>query len=324
MNMPVGGWIRILVLALVAAAPVAAAAQAYPTKPIRIVVPFAPGGASDVLARLVGQKLSERLGQPVIVENKPGATTTLGAAEVAKAPADGYTLYLMPGTHALVPSLVAKVPFHVANDFTMVAMLGTQPYMIFANPKQPFSTFAEMLAYARANPGQLSMGVSDAVTLVTASTLKSVAKIDINVINYKGGGPQNTDLLGNQIATAVVTPNLMPQQRDGKLRSIAVTTPQRLSFLPDSPTIAESIPGSQFDIHTWYAVAGPANLPKPIVDRLHAEIAKLVADGDFRRRLDDLGVVRPSDTRPEAATAAMRAYQERMAKLIDAAGIKPE
>ena len=317
---------RLALLAggLVLAVCQAAAGQSYPTKSIKLVVPFGPGGSADAIARPLADKLGTALGQSVVVDNRPGGLTVIGADLVAKAPADGYTLYLMPGTHALVPSLVAKVPFHVANDFTMVAMLGTQPYMIFANPKQPFSTFAEMLAYARANPGQLSMGVSDAVTLVTASTLKSVAKIDINVINYKGGGPQNTDLLGNQIATAVVTPNLMPQQRDGKLRSIAVTTPQRLSFLPDSPTIAESIPGSQFDIHTWYAVAGPANLPKPIVDRLHAEIAKLVADGDFRRRLDDLGVVRPSDTRPEAATAAMRAYQERMAKLIDAAGIKPE
>lgn len=301
-----------------------AAGQSWPAKSIKLVVPFGPGGSADAIARPLAEKLGTVLGQSVVVDNRPGGLTVIGADLVAKSPADGYTLYLMPGTHALVPSLVAKVPFHIANDFTMVAMLGTQPYMIFANPKQPFTTFAEMLAYARANPGQLSMGVSDAVTLVTASTLRSVAKIDINVINYKGGGPQNIDLLGNQIATAVVTPNLMPQQREGKLRSIAVTTPQRLPFLPDSPTIAESIPGSQFDIHTWYAVAGPANLPRPIVDRLHVEIAKLVADGDYRRRLDDLGVVKPADTRPEAALTAMKSYQERMAKLIEAAGIKPE
>lgn len=316
--------LALLAGALLLAICQAAAAQPYPTRTIKLVVPFGPGGSADAIARPLADKLGTALGQTVVVDNRPGGLTVIGADLVAKSPPDGYTLYLMPGTHALVPSLVARVPFHVANDFTMVAMLGTQPYMIFANPKQPFATFAEMLAYARANPGQLSMGVSDAVTLVTASTLKSVAKIDINVINYKGGGPQNTDLLGNQIATAVVTPNLMPQQRDGKLRSIAVTTPQRLSFLPDSPTIAESIPGSQFDIHTWYAVAGPANLPRPIVERLHGEIAKLVAEGDFRRRLDDLGVVKPADTRPEAATAAMKTYQERMARLIEAAGIKPE
>jgi tripartite-type tricarboxylate transporter receptor subunit TctC len=162
------------------------------------------------------------------------------------------------------------------------------------------------------------------VTLVTAATLKSVAKVDINVISYKGGGPQNNDMLGNQIATAVVTPNLMPMQKAGKLRAIAATTPKRLPFLPDTPTIAESIPGSNFDIHTWYAIAGPANMPQAIVDRLHAEIAKIIAEGDMRKRLDDLGMVPPSDTRPAAALAAMKLYQDRMGKHIQAAGVKPE
>jgi tripartite-type tricarboxylate transporter receptor subunit TctC len=299
-------------------------AQSYPTKSIRLVVPFGPGGSADAIARPLADKLGTALGQTVVVDNRPGGLTVIGADIVAKAAPDGYTLYLMPGTHVLTPFLVQKVPFNAIADFTPIAMLGSQPYMIFANPQQPFATFAEMITYARANPGKLSMGVSDAVTLVTASTLKAVAKADINIISYKGGGPQNNDLLGNQIGTAVVTPNLMPLQRDGKLRALAATTPTRLPFLPDTPTIAESIAGSNFDIHTWYAVAGPANMPRAIVERLHAEIAKLAAEGDMRKRLNDLGMVPPADTRPEATLAAMKGYQERMGKHIEAAGVKPE
>lgn len=314
-------WLGIALLASVAQA---ALAQPYPSKPIRLIVPFGPGGSADAIARPLSEKLGAALHQAVVVDNRPGGLTVIGADAVAKAPPDGYTLYLMPGTHVLTPFLVQKVPFDAIADYTVVAMLGTQPYMIFANPQQPFATFDAMLAYAKANPGMLSIGVSDAVTLVTASTLKSVGRVDLNVIAYKGGGQQNNDLLGNQIATAVVTPNLMPMQKAGKLRAVAATTPARLAFLPDTPTIAEAIPGSNFDIHTWYAIAGPAHLPRPIVDRLHAEIAKLVASGDFRRHLEDLGIVVPADTRPEAALAAMKAYQERMGRLIQAAGIKPE
>ena len=151
-----------------------------------------------------------------------------------------------------------------------------------------------------------------------------MAKIDLNLIAYKGGGPQNNDLLGNQIAMAVVTPNVMPLVKDGRLRVLAVTTPKRLSFLPDVPTVAEAIPGSNFDIQTWYAVAGPANLPKPIVERLNADLAKVVADPDMAKRLLDLGIVPPADTKPDATLAAMKDYQSRMGKLMQAAGVKPE
>lgn len=316
--------IRVTALLLCALCPAAFAQSAYPTKTIRLVVPFGPGGSADAIARPLADKLGTALGQPVVVDNRPGALTAIGAEAVARAAPDGYTLYLMPGTHVLTPFLVQKVPFDAITDFTPIVMLGTQPYMIFANPQQPFKTLAEMLAYAKAHPGQVSIGVSDAVTLVTATTLKQVAKVDLNIISYKGGGPQNNDLLGNQIGTAVVTPNAMPFYKDGKLRSIAATTPARLSFLPDTPTIAEAIPGSNFDIHTWYAVAGPANLPRPIVERLHAEIAKLIAQGDMRRRLDDLGLDLPADTRPEATLAAMKLYQERMGKHIRDAGVTPQ
>ena len=317
---------RLLKILLVALIPLAtsAVAQTYPSKPVRLVVPFGPGGSADAIARPLAEKLGAVLGQAVVVDNRPGGLTVIGADLVAKSPPDGYTLFLMPGTHVLTPLLLQKVPYHPLNDFTPVALLGSQPYMIVANAKQPFATLGEMIKYARANPGSVSIGVSDAVTLVVASTLKAVANADLNIISYKGGGPQNNDLLGNQIALAVVTPNVMPMVKSGQLRALAVTTPARLPFLQDIPTVVEAIPGSDFDIQTWYAVAGPANLPKPIAERLNGDIGKVIADPDMHKRLIDLGIVPPIDAKPEAALEMMRIYQERMAKLIKAAGVKPE
>jgi tripartite-type tricarboxylate transporter receptor subunit TctC len=314
---------RIAALALLAVS-ANVLAQPYPTKPVRLVVPFGPGGSADAIARPLAEKLGPVLGQAVVVDNRPGGLTVIGADLVAKAPPDGYTLFLMPGTHVLTPFLVQKVPYHPINDFTPVAMLGAQPYMIVANAQQPFNTLGDLIAYAKANPGKVAIGVSDSVTLVAASALRNAANIDLNVISYKGGGPQNNDLLGNQIALAVVTPNVMPFVKEGRLRALAVTTPTRLPFLPDIPTVAEAIPGSNYDIQTWYAVAGPANLPQPVVEKLHADIGKVVADPDMRRRLIDLGIVPPADTKPESAVAYMKSYQERMGKLMQAAGVKPE
>ncbi|HZQ61582.1 MAG TPA: tripartite tricarboxylate transporter substrate-binding protein [Casimicrobiaceae bacterium] len=314
---------RLLLLAFALAASVAFA-QTYPTKPIRLVVPFGPGGSADAIARPLADKLGTVLGQSVVVDNRPGGLTVIGADLVAKAPPDGYTLYLMPGTHVLTPLMVQKVPYNPIADFTPVALLGSQPYMFVSNSQQPFKSFGDLVAYAKANPEKLSMGVSDAVTLTAASALRNVAKIDITIVNYKGGGPQNNDLLGNQIATAVVTPNTMPFVTEGRLRALAVTSPARVPFLPDVPTIAELIPGSHFDVQTWYGIAAPAKLPRAIVERLHAAIAKVIAEPDMNRRLADLGIVIPADTSPEATAAIMKNYQERMTKLVQAAGIKPE
>lgn len=315
--------IRCLVFVF-AALSATAFAQGYPSKSVRLVVPFGPGGSADAIARPLAEKLGGALGQPVVVDNRPGGLTVIGADLVAKAPPDGYTLYLMPGSHVLTPFLVKSVPYNAVTDFSPVAMLGAQPYMIVANSQQPFTTLAEMIAYAKANSGKVSIGTSDSVTHVIAFTLAAVAKIDLNLIAYKGGGPQNNDLLGNQIAMAVGTPNVMPLVKDGRLRVLAVTTPKRLSFLPDVPTIAEVVPGSNFDVQTWYAVAGPANLPKPVVARLNADLAKAVADPDMAKRLLELGVVAPADPRPEATLAEMKDYQARMGKLMQAAGVKPE
>ncbi len=168
------------------------------------------------------------------------------------------------------------------------------------------------------------MGVSDSVTLVVASAFKAVTNVDVTIIPYKGGGPQNTDFIGNQISTAVGTPNMMQFVNNGKARVLTASTPARVPFLPQVPTLAELVPGSDFNVTTWYAIAGPAKLPRPIVERLHAEIRRAMDDPDMKKRLDDQGVIRPADTSPEALAVVMKDYQERMARLIRAAGIKPE
>ncbi len=314
---------RFLFVALIAFAQTAIA-QGYPNKPIRLVVPFGPGGSADAIARPLAEKLGAVLGQPVVVDNRPGGLTVVGADFVAKAAPDGYTLFLMPGTHVLTPLLVQNTPYNPISDFQPIAYLGPQPYFVFANVQQPFATFDEFLAYAKANPGKVSMGVSDSVTLTIATALKSATNLDFVIVPYKGGGPQNADFIGNQISMAVGTPNMLQFVQSGKARALSATTPSRVAFVPQVPTIAELVPGSNFNVQTWYAVAGPAKLPRPIVDRLHAEIRKVMDDPEMRKRLDDQGVLMPADTSPEATLAVMREYQDRMSRLVKAAGVKPE
>lgn len=316
---------RCLSLLLLAIAQIAPAlAQDYPNRPIRLIVPFGAGGSADAIARPLAEKLGAALGQNVVVDNRPGGLTVIGANMVAKSAPDGYTLYFMPGSHVLTPLLVAKTPFDPIADFSPIAFMGIQPYFLVSNMQQPYTNFAEIMAYAKAHPGQVSMGVSDAVTTVIASALKTILNLNITIVPYKGGGPQNVDLIGNQIATAVGTPNMLSFVNTGKARVLVSTTPSRIPLLPDTPTIAEAVPGSNFDVHTWYAVAGPAKMPKAIVDRLHAEIRKVMDDPGMRKRLDGLGVPNPESTTPEAMLKVMKSYQEKMTPLVKAAGIQVE
>lgn len=303
----------------------ASAAQPYPSRQIRMIVSFAPGGTADALARPIAEKLQSALGQGVVVENKPGALTVIGADIVAKATPDGYTLYLMPGTHAVTPFLVRKVPFDPINDFSPISFIGTQGYVFIANAKQPFATLREMIAHAKSNPDRISIGVSDAVTLTAAATLKAQAGIDVTIVNYKGGGQVVQDVLGGQIDVGVGTPPVYRSfEKDGRLRALGVSVPSRLSFLPEVPTGIESGVGPAYDVQTWYALAGPAKIPRPIVERLHAEMAKILAEPEMQKRLIDFGIAAPADGSPEAALSHMKSYTEQMGRLMKAAGIKPE
>jgi len=226
----------------------------------------------------------------------------------------------MPGTHVLTPFLVQKVPYDPISDFMPVAMLGAQPYMIVSNVKQPFATLPELIAYARAEPGKVAIGVSDSVTLVVANAFATAARIDLNHHRLQRRAVRRTTIFSATRSRSRWLRRCDAVREGGRLRALAVSTPTRLPFLPDIPTIAEAIPGSNFDVQTWYAIAGPANLPPAVVERLHADIARVVADPDMSKRLIDLGIVPPSDTKPEAALATMKSYQQRMGKLMQAAG----
>ena len=302
-----------------------AAAQAYPNKPIRLIVAFPPGGTVDAIARPLAERLSVALGQSVVVESRPGAQTMIAGELVAKSQPDGYTLYVMSASHLLTPYLIRKVPFDPVNDFTAITIFGTQAYVFAASSTQPFSSLKEMVAFAKTNAGGVSIGVSDATTQAVVEALRAQTGVGFTVINYKGGGPIFTDLLGGQLPVGIVSPPVFaPYAKDLRLRGLAVSQPARMPLLPDVPSVDEALGGSGFDVQTWYGFAGPANLPRPIVARLHAEIMKILAEPDMKKVIANVGLVAPADPSPEASQALLKSYQQKMGTLLQSAGIKPE
>ena len=286
MKMTAAGCLRMFALFLVVALAGPAFAQAYPAKPIRIVVPFAPGGASDVLARLVGQKLSERLGQPVIVENKPGATTTLGAAEVAKSPPDGYTLMLAPAPFVIAPLMYPKLPYDAAKDFTGVALLASSPLILTVNPSVGVNSLQELLSLAKAKPGSITYGSpgSGSVPHLATELFKLRTGADLTHVPYKGGGPAVADLVAGHIATMFASPIEVSQHvAAGKLRYLVTSTSQRVASLPDVPAAAES--GiADFNVVAWFGLVAPAGTPKDVIAKLSPEIGRILAAPDVKER----------------------------------------
>ena len=263
-----------------------AAAQTYPSKPIRLVVPFAPGGASDVLARLVGQKLSERWGQPVVVENKPGAATTLGAADVAKAPADGYTLMLAPAPFVIAPLMYQKLTYDAARDFTGVALLASSPLLLTAHPSVAASTLPELLALAKAKPGALMYGSpgNGSVPHLATELFKMRTGTDLSHVAYKGGGPAVTDLVAGHITLMFASPIEVSQHVNaGRLKYIVASTKERVPSIPGVPTVAEmGYPG--FDVVAWFGIVAPAATPKDIVAKLSQEIGRILAAPEVKEK----------------------------------------
>jgi tripartite-type tricarboxylate transporter receptor subunit TctC len=314
--------LAMLALALVAQP---ALAQSYPAKPVRVVVPFAPGGSADASMRPIAARLGAALGQSFVVDNRGGGQSVIGADLVAKAAPDGYTLLLIPGALVLSPWLVQNMPFRPIGDFTPIAMLVTQPYVFVAGQKQPFATLKEMIAHARANPGKLAIGTTDPLGILAVQSLNSMVKIDLTQIGYKGAGPIATDVVGGHIPLGITAPpGFMPFYKDRKVHVLAVTGPDRSSAMPDVPTVAEALGEPGYNFQTWFALAGPAGLPRPIVDRLQREIAKIVADPEMRDVLVGFGMNPATDTTPERAAAIMKSDAERLGKLIEASGIKPQ
>lgn len=313
-------------LALLCALPLVAAAQPYPSKPIRFVVPYPAGGPLDAVARLLGQKVSESMKQPVIVENKAGAGGNIGADAVAKSPGDGYTILMgAVATHAINPTLYAHIPYDPIRDFIPVTQVASTPNVLVVNPSVPAANVKEFIAYARANPGKLNFGSGSTGSAghLAGELFKTLAGVDMTHVPYKGAAPAMNDLIGGQIQ--LMFDNLasaLGQVRAGRVRALAVTTARRTTLAPDLPTIAESgLPG--FDINTWFGIFVPANTPREIVDRLHDEFTRALAAPDVREKMLSLGA-EPVGSTPAEFAAYIRAEAEKYARVIKASGAKAD
>jgi len=282
------------VLALwLALLPIASHAQAWPAKPVKFIVPYPPGGTVDPLARMLGAKLTEPLGQPFVVENRAGAGGLVGTGVAAKSAPDGYTFLFVFDNHAVNPSLVANVPFDTLKDFAPVMLVGTAPYAIVTHPSRPFQSFADVVKASKAKPNSVSIGSIGNGTLahLTIAVAQQVGGFQVNHIPYKGGGPMTQDLLGGQIDLGIGSAALLtPHVRSGKVRAVATTGDKRAQSLPDVPTLAEQgIPG--VTAYAWWGVLAPAGTPKPILDRFHSELKKALNLPDVRKTLtENLGM----------------------------------
>jgi tripartite-type tricarboxylate transporter receptor subunit TctC len=307
-----------------AIAAVGATAQVYPAKPVRIVVPFGPGGPSDLLARMFGQKLAEALGQPFVIENRGGANGMLGADLVAKSPPDGYTLVLATnGTHGMNSSLFAKVPYDPVKDFAPITRLALQYFLLVCHPSLPARSVKELIALARARPGQIAWAYGGAPTQLGAELFRREAKVNVLVIPYKGNAPAVTSVVSGE-AQAVFggIAHTGPQVRAGRLRALGVAGTQRSPLLPEVPTIAESgLPG--FEVSAWYGLLAPGATPRAILDRLNGAAMRILELPDVRQRLRSEAFETPADT-PESMAAAIRAELAKWAAVVKEAGIKPQ
>ncbi len=300
----------------------AAFAQAWPAKPISLIVPFPAGGTSDLLARAVGQELSRSLGQPVVVESRPGAGATLGADFVAKSKADGYTLLMGAVHHTIATSVYRKLPYDFQKDFAPIGTVALVPNVLVVNPKVAAKNVKELLALARAEPGKLTYGSNGNGTgqHLIGAQFEGMGGVQMLHVPYKGSGPLTTDLLGGQITMSfdTITP-VLPHIKGGKLRALAVTTSKRSVALPDVPTLDESgLKG--FNLGTWFGVLAPAATPKEIVTRLNTEMVKIIHSPDFRKRMEDIGAEPIGDT-PQQMAKQIKEDTERFARLVKEAKV---
>ena len=314
----------VLVAALCAATAVAQGpAQAYPNKPIRLIVPVAPGGGTDFTARLIGQKLNEAWGQPVIVDNRPGAAGNIGVELAAKAPADGYTLVMPITSFPINPNLYAKLPFDTIKDLAPIVLCASAPLVLVVHPSLPAKSVSDLIALARAKPGALNFANSGSGTgaHLAGELFKRMAGVEIVSVAYKGGGPAVVALIAGEVQMYFSTvPAALPQVKAGKLRMLGVTSTRRVPELPDVPTVAESgLAG--FDVVPWFGLFTPAGTPRPVIQKLNAEIVKILDAPDTRQRLSGHGLI-PGGGKPEELGAFLKAEIAKWAKLIKEAGIR--
>ena len=315
---------RLLVLIACAFVSASAHGQQFPAKPVRIINPFAPGGATDIIARTMAQKLTEMWGQAVVVENRAGASGAIGVEMVAKSPPDGYTLLIATQTtHAANPALYPKLPYDAAKDFAPLTLAGSTPLALMVKPSLPVSNVKELIEYARKQPGKLvyASGGNGTSQHLTTELMKSMSKTYMLHIPYRGAGPAMTDLLGGQVDLMFDNlPTALPHIKAGKLRGLAVTTAARSPLAPDLPTMAESgLPG--FELATWFAFFAPAATPKPIVDKISTDMRRVLAQPDMRERLAAIGVdIRASS--PDELAVFQRSEQAKWGKIVKDSGAK--
>ena len=313
-------------LLMLLASPLVATAQSFPNKAIRMIVPYAPGGATDVLARPIAQKLSEHVGQPVIVENRPGANATIGADAVAKSPPDGHTFFLGSIVHYMVPFFTKNVPYDPVRDFTPIAQVSVVPNVLAVNPSLPIHSVKDLIDHVKKSGTKMHYG-----TTGTGSThhlggifLAQTAAIPLEHVPYKGGNPAIQDVLSGSIPLVILTATtIMPQVKNGKLRALGLIENRRFASVPGVPTIGETVPGYAVP-DTWFGFMGPANMPRPVVERLNADIRKTLQDAEVRQRVENIGMEVTGTATAEQMAASVKAEVETIRRIVDGAGIKPE
>ena len=321
--------VRLLALLFAAAAPGLVHAQpaepAFPAKPIRIIVPLAPGGGNDAIARMVGARLQERFGQSMVIDNRPGTGGIVGTEIAARAAPDGYTMIVVNNSHAALSALYPKLSFDPVRDFAPISLAASSPLLLVVNPSFPASTLGEFIAWVRANPGRLNYGTSGVGSPphLAGELFAQLSKTDMTAIAYKGIGPAITATLGNEIQATF--PNLIvgvPQGKAGKLRALAITSAKRTETLPDLPTVAEAgLPGYESSI--WFGFMAPAGVQKPLIDRLSREIASVIRMPEVRQQIAGIGA-EPIGSTPAEFAAVLKTDFDRLTRLIRERGIKAD
>jgi tripartite-type tricarboxylate transporter receptor subunit TctC len=316
--------LRLSALAAASALAHPALAQAWPSRPIRFIVPFPAGGTTDIIARIISQWLSERLGQQVIVENKPGGGTNIGVQAVVSAAPDGYTWLFTVATSTINPWLYKSLPFEFQRDITPVAGLAELPLVMEVNPSVPAKTVAEFVAYAKANPGKISFASFGARTIshLAIELIKSQTGIEVVHVPYTGGAPMVTDIIAGRVQAGVdALPNSLPHIRAGSMRALAVLPAKRSAALPDVPTIGETIPG--LEVSTWSGIGVPTGTPAEAIERISRETNAGLADVTVQKRFAEIGAV-PLPFTPDAMRAMIARDAEKWGRVVKSAGLKPE